>query len=40
MGHQGPKHVWLSEDTPTLMLWLADWTQLHQLLPGLEDLVY
>ena len=39
-GTQGPKHVWLSEDTPTLMLWLADWTQLHQLLPGLEDLVY
>ena len=28
-GTQGPKHVWLSEDTPTLMLWLADWTQLH-----------
>ena len=22
-----------------LKLWLADWTRLHQLLPGLEDLV-
>ena len=38
-GYQEPKHIWLSEDIPTLMLWMADWTQLHQLLPGLEDLV-